>query len=92
MGNSSRILIRILVRNAAVVDCGILQEFFINQDSDEIIKGFLSEFWLLTLVSNNSDDYEILQELYMYDHGILEKFQSDFDQNSFQDWNDQGIL
>ena len=28
-----------------------------------ILQGFLSEFWLPALVSNNSDDYRILQEL-----------------------------
>ena len=31
----------------------------------------------------NLDDYQILQEL--DDHGILVKFQRDFDKNSFQD-------
>ena len=38
----------------------------------------------------NLDDYQILQEL--DDHGILVKFQRDFDKNSFQDWNDHGII
>ena len=51
------------------------------QNSYEILEGFWSEFWLLAIVSNNSDDYEILQEL--DDHGILVKFFQDFDQNYF---------
>jgi hypothetical protein len=45
------------------------------QNSYEILEGFWSEFWLLAIVSNNSDDYEILQEL--DDHGILVKFFQD---------------
>ena len=42
---------------------------------------FLIEFWLLVLVSNNSDDYRILQEL--DDHRIHMKFSRAFDQNSY---------
>ena len=38
----------------------------------EILQGFWSEFWLSAIVSNNSDDYEILQEL--DDNRILVKF------------------
>ena len=49
-----------------------------------------SEFWYPVLESNNSDQYQILQEL--GDHGILVKFQRNFDQNSFQDIDDPGIL
>ena len=49
-----------------------------------------SEFWYPVLESNNSDQYQILQEL--GDHGILVKFQRDFDQNSFQEIDDHGIL
>ena len=41
----------------------------------EILQGFWSEFWWPALVSNNSDDYWILQEL--DDHGILVKFFQD---------------
>ena len=48
-----------------------------------------SEFWYPVLESNNSDQYQILQEL--GDHGILVKFQRDFDQNSFQDLDDPEI-
>ena len=48
----------------------------------EILQGFWSEFWWPAIVSNNSDDYEILQEL--DDHGILVKFFQDFNQNYFQ--------
>ena len=49
-----------------------------------------SEFCYQVLESNNSDQYQILQEL--GDHGILVKFQRDFDQISFQDLDDPGIL
>ena len=49
-----------------------------------------SEFWYPVLESNNSDQYQILQKL--GDHGILVKFQRNFDQNSFQGLNDYGIL
>ena len=42
------------------------------QNSYEILQGFWSELWLPALVSNNSDDYRILQEL--GDRGILVKF------------------
>ena len=49
-----------------------------------------SEIWCPVLESNNSDQYQILQEL--GDHGILVKFQRDFDQNSFQDLDDPEIL
>ena len=49
-----------------------------------------SEFWYPVLESNNSDQYQILQEL--GDHGIFVKFQRDFDQNYFQDLDDPGTL
>ena len=39
-------------------DHGILMKW----NSYEILQGFWSEFWLSAIVSNNSDDYEILQE------------------------------
>ena len=45
------------------------------RNSYEILQGFWSEFWLSAIVSNNSDDYEILQEL--DDHGIFVKFFQD---------------
>ena len=51
------------------------------RNSHEILQGFLSEFWWPALVSNNSDDYQILQEL--DDHRILMKFSRAFDQNSY---------
>jgi hypothetical protein len=44
------------------------------QNSCEIFQGFRSEFWWPAFVYNNSDDYEILQEL--DDHRILTKFSS----------------
>ena len=47
------------------------------RNSYEILQEFWSEFWWQALVSNNSDDYQILQEI--DDHGILMK---DFDPNS----------
>ena len=59
-------------------------------NSYEILQGLGSESWKLVLESNNSDDYHILREL--DDHGILVKFQRNFDQNSFQSLNDYGIL
>ena len=31
------------------------------QNSHEILQGFRSEFWLSAIISNNSDDYEILK-------------------------------
>ena len=46
------------------------------RNSYEILQRFLSEFWWSAIVSINSDDYEILQEL--DDHRIL----PGFDQNS----------
>jgi hypothetical protein len=49
-------------------------------NSCEILQGFRSEFWWPILVSNNSDDYQILQQL--NDHMILIKNSRDFDQNS----------
>ena len=60
------------------------------QNSCEIIQGFWSEFWWPAIVSNNSDDYEILQEL--DDHGILVIFFQDFNQNYFQELDDHRIL
>ena len=45
---------------------------------------------LSPIVSNNSDDYEILQEL--DGHVILLKFFQDFDQNYFQELDDHRIL
>ena len=50
------------------------------QNSYEIHQNFLSEFWWPALLSNNSDDYQILQKL--DDRGIFVKFFKDFDQNS----------
>ena len=52
----------------------------------EILQVLGSESWKLVLESNNSDDYHILREL--DDHGILVKFQRNFDQNSFQELDD----
>ena len=56
-------------------------DFF--QYSDQIVNcsQSSSEFWKLAAVSNNSDDYRILQEL--DDHRILMKFSRAFDQNSY---------
>ena len=60
------------------------------RNSYEILQEFRSKFWWQALVSNNSNDYQILQEI--DDHGILMKFQDNFDQNSFQEIDDYGIL
>ena len=40
-------------------DHGILMKW----NSYEILQGFWSEFWLSAIVSNNSDDYEILSRI-----------------------------
>ena len=70
-------------------DHGILVKFFKDlitsrirwlRNSYEILQGFRAEFWLPALVSNNSDDYRILQKL--DDLRILIKLSLDFDQNS----------
>ena len=55
----------------------------------EILQGFWSEFWLSAIVSNNSDDYEILQEL--DDNRILAKFFWDLIR-IFEEIDDHGIL
>ena len=47
------------------------------------ILGFWSEFWLLATVSNNPDDYEILQKL--DDHGNLPGFDQNSDSQNSRD-------
>ena len=66
-------------------DHGILMKW----NSYEILQGFWSEFWLSAIVSNNSDDYEILQEL--DDNRILAKFFWDLIR-IFEEIDDHGIL
>ena len=60
---------RILMKFYMDFDQNSLQKFRWPRNSYEILQGFLSEFWWPALVSNKSDDYQILQEL--DDHGIL---------------------
>ena len=55
----------------------------------EFFQGFCSEFWLSAIVSNNSDDYEILQEL--DDSRILVKCFWDLIR-IFEEIDDHGIL
>jgi hypothetical protein len=68
----------------------IWSEFWWPRNSYEILQGFWSEFWWPAIVSYNSDDYEILQEL--DDRGILVKFFQDFNQNYVQELDDHRIL
>jgi hypothetical protein len=70
-------------------DHGIFVKFFQDLirilqvwDYHGILQKFWSEFWWPSLVSNNSDDYQILQEL--DDHRIIMKLSRDFDQNSYE--------
>ena len=60
-----------------------------SQNSYEILQGFWSEFWWPSIVSNNSDDYEILKEL--DDYKILDKFFQDLIR-IFQEVDDYRIL
>ena len=81
-------------RNSYEIENGFWSEFSSKNrqpwNSYQILQGFQSEFWWLALVSNNSDDYWILQGL--DDHGFLVKFFKDFNQNSLQELDDHGIL
>ena len=82
LSNSSRLR---WPQNSFEILQGFWSDIFLKikwpRNSYEILQGFWSEFWLSAIVSNNSDDYEILQEL--DDNRILVKF---FD-NSTMTWS-----
>ena len=90
MSNSSRLR---WPQNSSEILQGFWSDIFLKiewpRNSYEILQGFWSEFWLSAIVSNNSDDYEILQEL--DDNRILAKFFWDLIR-IFEEIDDHGIL
>ena len=89
LSNSSRLR---WPQNSFEILQGFWSDIFLKikwpRNSYEILQGFWSEFWLSAIVSNNSDDYEILQEL--DDNRILVKFWDLI--RIFEDIDDHGIL
>ena len=63
--------IRKLDEHGILIHYNMILIRFIFKNYD-ILQGFRSEFWLPALVSNNSDDNEIFQEL--DDYRIIMKF------------------
>ena len=96
LSNSSRLR---WPQNSLKILQGFWSDIFLiirwRRNSYQILQGLGSEFWYPVLESNNSDQYQILQEL--GDHGILgfwSKFFSRFrwPQNSSRNFNGHGIL
>ena len=89
LSNSSRLK---WPQNSFEILQGFWSDIFLKikwpRNSYEILQGW-SEFWLSAVVSNNSDDYEILQEL--DDNRILVKFFWDLIR-IFEEVDDHGIL